>query len=265
MLGRAGAGHRLGAAAPARRTGSEEQRVELNCAGMSDIGRTRAANEDFFATDLARGLFVVADGLGGHAAGRVAAETGVRSFLSSMAQSHGADPLAALRACARAANRAILERTEGEPALRGMATTLAALWWQDGEAVLAHVGDSRIYLLRERVLHQLTMDHSYVCDLVFRGRIAPEQARRHPNRHVIMRALGVAPPAEPDLSCIRPEPGDLFLLCTDGVHSQLVDEEIRSALLECAPDLDRCARALVSAANDRGGQDNATVILVQRA
>jgi protein phosphatase len=238
------------------------RKVELHCAGASDVGRTRAANEDFFATDPSRNLFVVADGLGGHAAGRMASETAVRSFMEIVPAADCVDPLAALRRAARGANAAILERTAKAPELRGMATTLAALWVREGSALLAHVGDSRIYMLRQARLYPLTIDHSYVCELVFRRRIDPESVRSHPNRHVIMRALGVAPAPEPDLCGMAARPGDVFLLCTDGVHGQLDDEEIRELLSAARDDVDAAARALVDFANLRGGQDNATAIVV---
>jgi PPM family protein phosphatase len=236
--------------------------VKLSCAGASDVGRTRAANEDFLATDPGRGLFVVADGLGGHAAGRMASETAVNCFMEIVPSGGCTDPLAALRSATRAANEAILDRAKA-PQLRGMATTLAALWMHEGSAVLAHVGDSRIYMLRQEELHPLTIDHSYVCELMFRRRLDAESARHHPNRHVIMRALGVAPAPEPDVSSLAAKRGDVFLLCTDGVHGQLNDEEIREVVLAAGDDVDAAARALVDFANLRGGQDNATVVLVR--
>jgi PPM family protein phosphatase len=237
--------------------------VQLNCAGVTDIGRKRAANEDFFATDAALGICVVADGLGGHVAGRVASETAVGSFMEVAASERAADPLVMLRRAARGANAAILEKVAADSYLRGMGTTLAALCLRGSSAVLAHLGDSRIYLQRGPALHPLTMDHSYVCELVFRRRIDAETARRHPNRHVILRALGIEPASEPDLVALQAQPGDLFLLCTDGVHGQVSDEEIRALLLAAGDDLEPAARSIIERANAHGGFDNSTVILAR--
>jgi PPM family protein phosphatase len=237
-------------------------RVPMVSAALSDIGRKRAANEDFFSLDEERGLFVVADGLGGHVAGRTASETAVGQFMQQLRAARADIGLDTLRDAVRGANAAILARVREVPYLRGMGTTLAGLRIADERARFVHIGDSRIYLLRRDELHLLTLDHSYVCELVFRRRMTPASARTHPNRHVITRALGVEPPAEPDASELLLEPDDLFVLCTDGITGPIEDEELREILV-AAPSLDDAAGALVECANARGGQDNATVILVR--
>jgi protein phosphatase len=233
------------------------------CAARSDVGCKRDFNEDSFAVEPALGVFVVADGLGGHVAGRRASETAVQAFLTACASADGEAPLAALRLAARDANRAIRALVEAEPSLSGMGTTLAALQLRGGEAALVNVGDSRIYLLRGGGLHALTLDHSMVADLVVYRRLDPAAALRHPQRHVITRALGVQPVLEPDVASLRVERGDLFLLCTDGISSAVEEGEIARALRAAGADLEAAADRLIALANDRGGDDNATAILVR--
>ncbi len=232
-------------------------------AAVTDIGRKRAANEDFFAVDEQNGIFVVADGLGGHVAGRTASETAVGAFMAELKSLTSEQILAGMRCALRRANWAILKKGRELPYLKGMGTTLAALWIRGNSATLIHVGDSRIYLLRGGVLHSLTLDHSYVCELVFRRRLHPAAARTHPSRHVITRALGVYPPAEPDAARIGLEPGDLFVLCTDGITGPLQDQELRDELTRGGDDLDATAQRLIDEANARGGHDNSTLILVR--
>src|SRR5262249_10885147 len=151
-----------------------------------------------------RGLFVVADGLGGHVAGRRASELGVGVFLETVAAEEEDAPLGLLRAGFSRANAAIRELAAREPQLRGMGTTLAALWLRGGEALLAHAGDSRLYLFRAGALHALTIDHSVVGERVARGELTLEQARIHPSRHVITRAVGVLDAVDPDVASLRP-------------------------------------------------------------
>jgi protein phosphatase len=237
--------------------------VQAAFAAQSDIGRKRAANEDFYAVDEGLSLFVVADGLGGHVAGRVASETAVHEFVSHVRRDERSGPLTRVRDAMRTANRAILAKVSEVPYLQGMGTTLAAVWLQRGRAVFAHVGDSRIYLLRDRRLSLLTMDHSYVCELVFRRRLSADAARTHPNRHVILRALGVDPPCEPDVGELRLEPQDVLVLCTDGLTGAVADEELAEMLDKGRSDLSRTASALIDCANARGGYDNVTVVLLR--
>jgi protein phosphatase len=142
---------------------------------------------------------------------------------------------------------------------------LAALWLRDGQALVAHAGDSRLYLFRSGALHVLTLDHSLVGERVARGELTYEQARIHPSRHVITRAVGVLESVAPDVASLKPRAGDVFVLCSDGISGQLTDDEMRDCLTECQSDLGRATRELVSLANARGGEDNATVILVQIA
>lgn len=235
--------------------------MRVRSAARSDTGRKRSANEDFYAVVEKLGLFVVADGLGGHVAGRRASELGVGAFVESVSGDPDAAPAEVLRRAFTRANDLIREVAEGDAQLRGMGTTLAALWLRGSEAVLAHAGDSRLYLLRERRLHPLSLDHSLVGERVARGELTPSQARVHPSRHVITRAVGVLPAVEPDLSSVRARAGDVLMLCSDGISAQLSDDELEHCL-SGRRDLDAAAERLVELANARGGEDNATVILV---
>ena len=236
--------------------------MRFSVSACTDVGLKRAANEDFYAVEEKLGLFVVADGLGGHVAGRRASELGVGVFVETVGNDPAGHAPAVLRHAFARAGEAILEAARVDVALRGMGTTLVALWLRGDEAVLAHAGDSRLYLLRERRLYALTLDHSVVGERVARGELSPEQARIHPGRHVITRAVGVVPGVEPDIAALRVRAGDLFVLCSDGISSQLHDDEIQHCLDKRHADLGAAAVDLVALANASGGDDNATVVLV---
>jgi protein phosphatase len=229
----------------------------------TDTGRKRAANEDFYALEEKLGLFVVADGLGGHVGGRHASELGVGVFVETVGTDPEGHAPEVLRHAFARAGEAIFEAARNDAALCGMGTTLAALWLRGDEVILAHAGDSRLYLLRAGHLHALTLDHSVVGERVARGELSAEQARIHPSRHVITRAVGVVPWVEPDVAALRARVGDLFVLCSDGISSQLEDAEIERCLGARAVGLGNAAVSLVALANERGGEDNATVVLVE--
>ncbi len=236
--------------------------MRFSVSACTDTGRKRTANEDFYALEEKLGLFVVADGLGGHAAGRRASELGVGVFVEAVSRDPEGRAAEVLREAVTCASEAIYEAAHAEAGLLGMGTTLAALWLRDDEAVLAHAGDSRMYLHRDGQLRPLTLDHSLVGERVARGELSPEQARSHPSRHVITRALGVVPWVEPDVTAIHARPGDLFVLCSDGISSQLTDAEINRCLESRTGGLASAAASLVALANDSGGDDNSTVVLV---
>ncbi len=236
----------------------------IRSSALSDRGLVRKANEDSFAALPERGVYAVADGLGGHVGGRVASESAIAGLVRSLGPRHGAPDLGRLRKAFRAANRGVRTHARSDPELRGMATTLAALWVGADLVAIAHVGDSRIYLLRDGRLAALTVDHSLVAEAIARHGLRPEDARVHPSRSVITRALGVASEVEPDTAALRTAPGDLFLLCSDGLTGQLADREIASLLAARREDLPGAACALVDLANARGGEDNTTVVLVAR-
>ncbi|MDR0897769.1 MAG: Stp1/IreP family PP2C-type Ser/Thr phosphatase [Oscillospiraceae bacterium] len=223
----------------------------------TDVGRVRRINEDVaYAADS---LGIVCDGMGGHRAGDVAAALAVDTMLEHLS---GQAPSVRILADAIArANEAVHDRSLRGRALRGMGTTLTALWMAPEQVILGHVGDSRAYLLRAGSLRQCTHDHSLVAELVREGSITPEQARNHPRRNLITRSLGVEPHVEPDLFEVDRCPGDRWLLCSDGLTNHVLDEEIESLLSD--PSLDHAADALLDLALERGGSDNITLILLE--
>jgi protein phosphatase len=224
---------------------------------LTDTGRKRRHNEDSHVYDPP--LFVVADGMGGAQAGEVASGLVVAAFRDYRAADHlsGAERLAAV---IREANRRIYERATKDTEASGMGTTVTAALVDDDRIALAHVGDSRAYLIREGKLEQLTQDHSLVADLVRSGRLTPEEAEVHPQRSVITRALGTDADVDVDTTTFEARPGDVFLLCSDGLSSMVADDLILRLASESAR-LDEAARALIQAANRNGGDDNITAVL----
>jgi protein phosphatase len=224
----------------------------------TDTGRQRRANEDSL---LARSpLFVVADGMGGAQAGEVASRIAVESFRAGLEES--AAPEAALATLAMAANSRIHELSHSNAEHAGMGTTLTAIYVGDREVAIAHVGDSRAYCLRDGELLRLTDDHSLVDELMRQGRLTPEEAVEHPQRSVITRALGPEGTVEVDTRSFRARPGDVYLLCSDGLTTMLGEEEI-AGVLRSHSSLRGAGEALIAAANEAGGRDNITVVLVR--
>jgi serine/threonine protein phosphatase PrpC len=221
----------------------------------SDLGRQRQGNEDNFFVRAP--LFVVADGMGGAQAGEVASEIAVRSFDEELP--NGSLP-EALVSVIEQANKRIHERARADESLHGMGTTTTAAYVDDDEVIIAHVGDSRAYLLRDGELIRLTKDHSLVGELVARGKLTEEQAEQHPQRSVITRALGPEADVQVDIEIFPAKPGDLFLLCSDGLTSMVHEPKLRP-LFEDGDSLDTLGRRLIDAANAAGGRDNITVIL----
>jgi len=225
----------------------------------TDVGRQRQANEDSM---LARApLFVVADGMGGAQAGEVASMTAIQAFSDGLADGPPED---ALESSIGIANRTIHDRAHADPSLSGMGTTItaAAVDSQREEVVIGHVGDSRAYRLRDGIIQRLTRDHSLVEEMRRRGQITEEQAEDHPQRSIITRALGPEPEVQVDIQAVPADPGDIFMLCSDGLTTMLADERIR-VLIEEAASLEAATRALVDEANVAGGRDNITVLLFQ--
>lgn len=232
-------------------------------AAVTDRGRKRPSNEDAFGYSVEDGVYVVCDGMGGAAAGEIASSIAVDELLRILC---ARDPAVTLSALANeaiaAANNAIFSRAQRNPKLSGMGTTLVALLVEDSQVWALNVGDSRCYRLRAGRLEQLTVDHSLVDEQVRLGRMSHAEAVRSPLRNVITRALGTQTQVTPDLFQFEAEPGDLFLLCSDGLSRELSDKQIESNLAPSLPLADRCTH-LVEAAKKAGGHDNITVILVQ--
>jgi len=247
--------------------------LALEVAGRSDVGRVRPSNEDHFGYDERLGIFVVCDGMGGHAAGEVASQIAVDTVLGFFRE-HGPSvedsayledaPVGARRLAeaVKKANDAILAYAEEHKNTSGMGTTLVAARFADGIFSIANVGDSRIYLFREGQLLQLTEDHSLVMEQVRRGMITLDQARRSSAQNIITRALGTDEGTLPDLGEFPAQGGDILLLTTDGVMRHVDDQEIRNILLQL-PSLQAACDTLIDAANEGGGEDNATCVLIR--
>ena len=227
----------------------------------TDIGRLRKQNEDAAWFDEGRAVFAVADGMGGHLAGEVASRMAIEA-VQRLARDNAYPGIAALREAVASAHETILAHAQDHIECAGMGTTLSVLWLGENYAYIAHVGDSRIYRLREGSLTQITQDHSLVEELVRAGLITREQARTHPRRNIITRALGTHGENEPDLLVTDVKDGDLFLLCTDGLTGMVTDEDIGRVLLENS--MEAAADALLALALDAGGRDNVTLILCAR-
>ena len=235
-----------------------------------DPGRARSNNEDSVATDDGVALAVLADGMGGYNAGEVASSMAT-SFISSelgrwlheaSAQASESEVHRAMDICVENANRAIFNAAHANPQYAGMGTTLVVACFRDNRMLVGHVGDSRCYRLRGGRLQQITRDHSLLQEQIDAGLITPEQAAFSVNKNLVTRAVGVEDRVQLEAHPHEVEPGDLFLICSDGL-SDMIDDGSIAQLLLANPALEPCARALVAAANDAGGKDNISVILVR--
>ena len=249
---------------------------KIAVAGLTDTGRVRDHNEDAIGQDLDRGLLVLADGMGGLKAGEVASAMAVEVVMRELSEVlAGIDPgqsdaesgyalesLAVGRAILRA-NETIWQVAQSQPQCAGMGTTLVVLLLYDNRLTVAHVGDSRMYRLRDGELEQVTLDHSLVQELVNRGFYTPEEAREATHKNIVTRALGIGEEVEYDVLEEVALPGDVFLLCSDGLNDMVDDPGIRAILLENLDNLDVAAERLVAAANESGGRDNVSVMLAR--
>ena len=234
-------------------------------AAVTDRGLKRPSNEDAFGISVEHGIFLVCDGMGGAAAGEIASSLAVREMMRLLCTRGAANqpPVDAEQAVA-AANMAIYSRAQRSQKLSGMGTTLVALLVEDRRAWMTNVGDSRGYRLRDGRLQQITVDHSLVEEQVRMGQMDRQEAERSPFKNVITRALGTQSCVTPDIFELEIEPGDLFLLCSDGLTRELSDPLIESLLRLDVPLQPLCER-LVAAANNAGGHDNITCLLVRAA
>lgn len=237
--------------------------------GLTDVGRCRETNQDELLVEPGLGLFAVADGMGGHAAGEVASRLAIESLAQNMrsaaadAPTRDADAVARdLERAFREGNRRICESVVERGEWRGMGTTLVAVVTVGNLAVIGHVGDSRAYRLRDGLLTRLTSDHSWVNEQVKLGLLTDEEAHRHPMRNIVTRALGNRPELQVDISREELRAGDVLLLCSDGLNSMLGDEEIRETLADFTSRPEGACSRLVERANARGGDDNITVVVV---
>jgi serine/threonine protein phosphatase PrpC len=255
--------------------GPANTRLRRHAVGLTDIGRRRTSNEDAFLLDDDVGLYVVADGMGGHAAGEVASKEAVDTVMGMVRRGYAAveqfmkeGPTAdntrsvqrLLESAVQAATYMVFAIAENDPDQKGMGTTVSALLLTDSHGVLAQVGDSRIYLMRQGGVYQLTEDHTLVAWQVKQGIISEAEAALSPHKNVITRAVGSRDYVQVDTQCIEIGPGDRFLLCSDGLHGYLQDDEI-GAILGLGAQV-ACAR-LIDLANTRGGRDNITALVIE--
>lgn len=237
--------------------------VSINAWAKSDIGRKRAHNEDSYFLSIPDGLFMVADGMGGHKGGDKASKLAVMSateeFLNCLRNNMKTGP--SLEAAMASAALRVYEEQKANPALTGMGTTLSTLAISEGRAYISHIGDTRIYCLRENNIHQLTSDHSLVNEQVQAGIMSPEEARISSLRNIITRAIGHNKEVLADHFSLPVKDKDIFLLCTDGLNTMINDQEIARIINSFSPDL--VADKLIEEANRKGGEDNITVIIVE--
>lgn len=240
--------------------------ADLLFAHASHPGLLRKTNEDCCGASTSQNAFIVCDGMGGAAAGEVASHCAVEAFLQHLdAARIPEDAAERLGEAIQAANQAVLWRARETPGRRGMGTTLVAALFDPAPRTfwIAHVGDSRCYLLRDARLRLLTADHSLVEEQVRAGLLTREEAGASPVRHIITRALGSQPLVEPEIEPLAVCPGDLLLLASDGLNRELTDAEIEQILATPQPSLAATCQALLDAANVHGGRDNITVLLLR--
>ena len=242
--------------------------MKIITSGITDVGCVRASNEDSLGLFPDLNLFVVADGMGGHAAGEVASQMAVeqiKAYIASNAKDNGsATPLSNEEKLSKAiayANLQIFKTGSEDPKLNGMGTTVVALLSTDEESVVGFVGDSRLYLVRGGTIEQLTHDHSMVNEYVQKGLLSAEAAEHHPQKHVLSRAMGTGIDVAVETFTRLPEVGDTYLLCSDGLSNKLSALEM-SHIIESSGDLDEAAKSLIQKAIQAGGEDNITVLLV---
>jgi protein phosphatase len=250
--------------------------MRIDSRSLSDVGLKRPLNEDSFCANDEEGLYVVADGMGGHAHGEVASRLAVETIeefieLTSgdrdVTWPYGIDESLSLngnrlKTSIRFANQKLLDHAKSSVGCEGMATTVVAVLVEGSVAEVAHVGDSRVYLIRGGQINRITSDHSWVNEQVLSGVIDSEQARNHPLRNVVTRALGGRPDLEVDVQSLALESDDRLLLCSDGLTTMLVDEEILRIVLDGDAGVDQALK-LIEAANRNGGEDNTTAILLK--
>ena len=233
---------------------------------VTDVGQKRQVNQDYiFASEEPVGnlpnLFVVADGMGGHKAGDFASSYAVQILLHSILEDENQNPIIIIRHAIEEANRKVLEEANLHEEMSGMGTTMVLVTIVDDYAYVANVGDSRLYLIEDRIV-QITKDHSLVEEMVRRGLITREDAKHHPDKNIITRVIGIGPEVEVDFFDIHLKGNSRLLLCSDGLSNMVSDEEIWK-IAETSSDLKEMGMRLVSLANENGGTDNIAVVLVQ--
>ena len=246
----------------------------IEIASITDVGMQRNHNEDSVASNPQLGVTVLADGMGGYKAGEVASAIAVNTIMTELKKTinsvkpaevdtkSGYTKLSMLvESLVKTANEAIFNTATSQPQYKGMGTTLVMALFYNNRMTIAHVGDSRLYRIKDNTLEQITQDHTLLRELIERGFYTEEQARNSPNRNLVTRALGVDKEVEVDIQEEVVTPGEKFLLCSDGLTDMLEDEEINSILEEYSDNIETCAQVLIDQANDKGGLDNVSVII----
>ena len=249
-------------------------RTKLRCVGLTDTGKVREHNEDTIASDADIGLLVLADGMGGYNAGEVASGIAVKTILNLVREQvqredltiHDREtglsrPSIILRDAIHRANKIIYQTARTQPQCEGMGTTVVCALFFDNRVSVAHVGDSRMYRLRNDKFEQVTMDHSLLQELVDRGFYSAEEAQRAANKNYVTRALGVEPHVEVEVQEIAAQKGDFYILCSDGLSDMVEDEDIHLTINTFSANLEAVAKQLIQLANDNGGRDNVSVVM----
>ncbi len=248
----------------------------IEIVSRTDAGKVRSHNEDFVLHDHDTGVVLLADGMGGYNAGEVASGMAARIIVEGLSHTwrglmankravanSRAVVSGAIQEQVERANWAIYEKAQGDPQCAGMGTTLLVGLLYDNQITVGHIGDSRLYRLRGKSLEQVTKDHSLLQEQVDSGVISKEDARKSRNKNLLTRALGIDPKVDADVHSYATEPGDVYLLCSDGLNDMVDDEEIRLTLITLQSNLALAAEQLVLSANDNGGRDNVSVVLVK--
>lgn len=248
----------------------------LEVAGHTDPGMVRSHNEDSIASIAEKGLVVLADGMGGYNAGEVAsgmATTVITTELRQLLEDkvpHEIDPKSGQKAALKMlqeqiakANTSIYQASQSQPQYAGMGTTLVVALFYDNKVMVAHIGDSRMYRMRGEEFSQVTKDHSLLQEQMDAGMLTKEQAKHSANKNLVTRALGIDPTVEPEIHEYETQPGDIYLLCSDGLSDMVSDEDIGMALQALGANLNLATQQLVQMANDNGGRDNISVILIK--
>lgn len=249
---------------------------KIEIVGKTDVGLVRDHNEDTIASDEALGLAVLADGMGGHRGGEVASAITVNTIMENLSKmlkqipsleidedtGYSLESLAIHNAIAQA-NKSVYQSSAENDQYKGMGTTIVALLFYDNRFTVSHVGDSRLYRLRDGILEQLTRDHSLMQELIDRGFYSPEQARQSLNKNLVTRAVGIEEHVQIDIQEDVAQVGDIYLMCSDGVTDMVNDKLIKKILTENSDDLEQAVTELISASNEHGGKDNISVILAR--
>ena len=239
----------------------------LKAWGMKDIGKCREINQDYISVSEEPSgnlpnLFLVADGMGGHKAGDLASEYTVAKVQEAVSKSMQTIPYQILKGAFQYANQKLLEKAGESDSYTGMGTTLVAATVKNDAVYVVNVGDSRLYKIGDKI-EQITEDHSLVEEMVRMGEISKEQARNHPDKNIITKAMGVSDTVEPDYFDTDLQKGECLLMCSDGLTNMVSDRQIKE-IVELRTDLESCAKELIRAANQNGGRDNIAVVLIER-